>query len=185
FLWFSSPRRNEAQLPIRSFWASAPENIDAAYEDPVEDMVFLFKGIFSNNLGMLKPQSTLSEKLLSWPLFINSGNDLEPGYPKPLSSFGLPESVTKIDAAVHDKTSGKTLLFFDKYYYSYNERLNKMDKGKPREVEDVFPFITGKVTAAHMADEKIYLFSGTNLYEFDSGSRKLRRRLKNNHFLSC
>ncbi|KAK2870922.1 hypothetical protein Q8A67_023449 [Cirrhinus molitorella] len=164
FLWFSSPRRNEAKLPIKSFWPSAPENIDAAYEDPVEDIVFLFKG----------------QRVWAF-----SGNDLEPGYPKPLSSFGLPESVKKVDAAVHDSNSGKTLLFSDKYYFSYNEKLNKMDKGKPKEVENVFPVVTGKVTAAHMADDKIYLFSGTNLYEFSSSNKNLLRRLKNNYFLFC
>ncbi len=48
-----------------------------------------------------------------------TGQNLEPGFPKPLSSFGLPASVTKVDAAVHNKNSGKTLLFFDKYYYRW------------------------------------------------------------------
>uniref|UniRef100_A0A8C1Q199 Uncharacterized protein n=1 Tax=Cyprinus carpio TaxID=7962 RepID=A0A8C1Q199_CYPCA len=149
FLWFSSPKGNEAQLPVKSFWPNAPDNINAAYEDLVEDIVFLFKTTFSNNLGMLKPQSP-------------------PGYPKPLSSFGLPESVAKVDAAVHDKNSGKTLFFVNRYYKYYNSWvLNKMDKGKPREVEDAFPVITGKVTA------------------FSSSSKGLRRVLKNNYFLFC
>uniref|UniRef100_A0A671P0I6 Peptidase metallopeptidase domain-containing protein n=1 Tax=Sinocyclocheilus anshuiensis TaxID=1608454 RepID=A0A671P0I6_9TELE len=70
FFWRRSPSRTVTQLPIKSFWASAPDNIDAAYEDPVQDKLFLFKGIFSNNLGMLEPQSPLqslylcTEKLL-------------------------------------------------------------------------------------------------------------------------
>jgi len=34
--------------------------------------------------------------------------------------------------------------------------------------------------------DNIYLFSGTNVYEFgSSSSRKLLRVLKNDHFLSC
>uniref|UniRef100_A0A8C1Q1D5 Uncharacterized protein n=1 Tax=Cyprinus carpio TaxID=7962 RepID=A0A8C1Q1D5_CYPCA len=141
FLWFSSPKGNEAQLPVKSFWPNAPDNINAAYEDLVEDIVFLFKTTFSNNLGMLKPQSP-------------------PGYPKPLSSFGLPESVAKVDAATYK-------CKISPFFHSYNERLNKMDKGKPREVEDAFPVITGKVTA------------------FSSSSKGLRRVLKNNYFLFC
>uniref|UniRef100_A0A8C1IDJ4 Uncharacterized protein n=1 Tax=Cyprinus carpio TaxID=7962 RepID=A0A8C1IDJ4_CYPCA len=118
FLWFSSPKGNEAQLPVKSFWPNAPDNINAAYEDLVEDIVFLFKTTFSNNLGMLKPQSP-------------------PGYPKPLSSFGLPESVAKVDAAVHDKNSGKTLFFVNRYYKYYNSwvlhhKQNSSSKGLRR-----------------------------------------------------
>ncbi|XDV54550.1 hypothetical protein PO909_022814 [Leuciscus waleckii] len=81
---------------------------------------------------------------------------VEPGYPKPLSSFGLPPSVTKVIAAVHDKNSGKTLLFFDIYYYSYNEMLKKMDKGNPKRLADGFPALTGEVTGAHLIDGRCF-----------------------------
>lgn len=39
------------------------------------------------------------------------------GYPKKLSSLGLPSSVRKIDAALYDVESGKTLFFVDDYYF--------------------------------------------------------------------
>ncbi len=59
FFWRRSPSRSVTQLSIKSFWLKAPDNIDAAYEDPVQDKLFFFKGIFPNNLGMLKLQSHL------------------------------------------------------------------------------------------------------------------------------
>uniref|UniRef100_A0A673L6Z4 interstitial collagenase n=1 Tax=Sinocyclocheilus rhinocerous TaxID=307959 RepID=A0A673L6Z4_9TELE len=136
FFWRRSPSRSAAQLLIKSFWPNAPDNIDAAYEDPVQDKLFLFKG---------KQVWAFNDK------------NLEPGYPKPLSSFGLPASVTKVDAAVHNKNSGKTLLFFDIYYYSYDEREKKMDKGNPKRLENGFPGLTGEVTAAHMSNSRCLL----------------------------
>uniref|UniRef100_A0A673LFI5 interstitial collagenase n=1 Tax=Sinocyclocheilus rhinocerous TaxID=307959 RepID=A0A673LFI5_9TELE len=145
FFWRRSPSRTVTQLPIKSFWASAPDNIDAAYEDPVQDKLFLFKGK---------------------QVWAFNGSNLERGYPKTLSSFGLSSLVRKVSAAVYDKNSGKTLLFVDKVYYSYDERAKKMDRGYPQQVESGFPGLTGKVTAAHMSNGYIYLYSGRNVYEF-------------------
>uniref|UniRef100_A0A672NCQ2 interstitial collagenase n=1 Tax=Sinocyclocheilus grahami TaxID=75366 RepID=A0A672NCQ2_SINGR len=164
--WRSSSGRSGAQHPIKSFWPNAPDDIDAAYEDLVQDKVFFFKGK---------------------QVWAFNGQNLEPGYPKPLSSFGLPESVTKVDAAVHNKNTGKTLLFFDKYYYRYDERENRMDEGYPKRVENVFLGLTGQVTAAHMSNSRynIYLFSGRNLFEFSSSDRKLLRLLKSDYFQPC
>lgn len=39
------------------------------------------------------------------------------GYPKQLSSFGLPRGVKKIDAALYDVESGKTLFFVGDDYF--------------------------------------------------------------------
>ncbi|XP_077051762.1 collagenase 3-like isoform X2 [Siphateles boraxobius] len=163
FVWRSSPSGSVTQHLISNLWPNAPDNIDAAYEDPVGKILFLFKGK---------------------QVWAFKSNIVEPGYPKPLSSFGLPPSVTKVSAAVHDKNSGKTLLFFDIYYYSYNEVMKKMDKGNPKRLADGFPAVTGEVTAAHLIKDNMYLFSGTKVYEFSNG-RKLLRVLKNSNFLSC
>lgn len=46
-----------------------------------------------------------------------SGYDLVSGYPKPISSFGLPKKVKKVDAALYDEQSGKTLFFVGSEYY--------------------------------------------------------------------
>lgn len=38
----------EAELVlIKSFWPELPNKIDAAYENPIKDLVFMFKGEFS------------------------------------------------------------------------------------------------------------------------------------------
>ncbi|XP_050958204.1 collagenase 3-like, partial [Labeo rohita] len=165
FYWRKSQSNTVIQLPIRSFWPNAPDNVDAAYEDPAQDKLFLFKGT---------------------QVWAFNGQNLEPGYPKPLSSFGLPASVTKINATVHNKNTGKTLLFFDKSYYRYDERLNQMDEGYPKRVEDVFVGLTGEVTAAHMTNNNIYLFSGKKLFEFRMFLHLLfPRLLRSNYFLPC
>lgn len=46
-----------------------------------------------------------------------SGNNVEPGYPKTLNRFGLPSFIKNVSAAIHDKNSGKTLLFVGRFYY--------------------------------------------------------------------
>ncbi|XP_052422620.1 collagenase 3-like isoform X1 [Carassius gibelio] len=164
FFWRSSPSRSVTQLQIKHFWLNAPNNIEAAYEDPVRDKLFFFKGR---------------------QVWAFNGITLESGYPKTLSSFGVSSLVRKICAAVHDTSSGKTLLFVEKVYYSYDERAKKMDRGYPQLVESGFPGMTGEVTAAHIANGFIYLYSGTNVFEFGLYSKKYFRVLKNSFFLPC
>ena len=45
------------------------------------------------------------------------GYDLVRGYPKRLTRFGFPRGVRKIDAALHDAESGKTLFFVGSKYF--------------------------------------------------------------------
>lgn len=45
------------------------------------------------------------------------GTTVLPDYPKPLSDFGFPLSVTKVDAAVHVSFIGRTLLFVGNKYW--------------------------------------------------------------------
>ncbi|KAL7846461.1 hypothetical protein SRHO_G00214410 [Serrasalmus rhombeus] len=45
FFWRKQPQSYESeQHLIKSFWPEAPDNIDAAYESPSDDLVYLFKG---------------------------------------------------------------------------------------------------------------------------------------------
>ncbi|KAJ8348466.1 hypothetical protein SKAU_G00270550 [Synaphobranchus kaupii] len=165
FFWRSHPQRTKAeQSLIKNFWPEVPDNLDAAYESRETDRVYLFKG----------------RKV--WAL---SGYDLVRGYPKSISSMRLPHTVKKISAALYEEHSGKTLFFVDKYYYSYDEARQTMDRGFPKLVEDGFPGLRGKVTAAFQYRGFTYLFKGPYMFEYSFRSKRLYRVLRNSYFLRC
>ncbi|XP_051539454.1 collagenase 3a [Myxocyprinus asiaticus] len=165
FFWRNYPlSRTAEQHLIKSFWPEIPDNIDAAFESPFEDKVFLFKG----------------EKV--WALH---GYDMVRGYPKSLSIFGLPKTVKKISAVLYDESTFKILFFVDDQIYSYNEDRRRIEKGYPKLVDEVFPGMTGKVTAAFQYKGFNYLFSRSKMLEFGSYNKRLFRVLNNNYFLPC
>ncbi|MBN3324945.1 MMP20 protein, partial [Atractosteus spatula] len=128
FFWRSFSQSSKVeQHRIKYFWPELPDNIDAAYESMESDRVYLFKG---NRV---------------WALF---GYDIVQGYPKSITTLGLPRSVTKIDAAVYDEQSRKALFFTGNQIYSYDEATRKVDQGFPQSIKDVFPGIGNKVDAA-------------------------------------
>ncbi|KAI4877801.1 hypothetical protein NFI96_012655, partial [Prochilodus magdalenae] len=133
---------------IKSFWPEAPNNVDAAFESPSDDLVYFIK----------------DQKVWAF-----HGYDIAKGYPKPLSTLGLPPKVKKITAALYDEETGKTLFFVNDRYYSYDGTTKKMDKGYPKLVDDGFPGMTGKVTAAFQYRGFTYLFSGPSMHEFGYG----------------
>ncbi|XP_028839039.1 collagenase 3-like [Denticeps clupeoides] len=165
FFWRNYPQSNKAeQNLVKNYWPELPDNIDAAYENEEKDRVFIFKG----------------DKV--WAL---NGYDIETGYPKSLSSMGLPQNVNKISAALYDQNSGKSLFFVDKYFYSYDEARKTMDKGYPKLVEKGFSGMRGPVTAAVQKGGYTYLYSGPDMYEYDYTARRQLRRLNVNYFLQC
>ncbi|XP_034539690.1 collagenase 3-like [Notolabrus celidotus] len=165
FFWRSYPQSATPQQSlITNFWSSAPSNIDAAYESRQSDSVFLFKGR---------------------QMWAFSGYDLVSGFPKSISSFGLPENVKKIDAALYDVASGKTLFFVGSEYYSYDEDKQRMDAGFPKNVDEIFSGLTGKVTAAFQYRGFTYVYSGPYMFEYSLRSGRLYRVLRNSYFLRC
>lgn len=48
------------------------------------------------------------------------------GYPKPLTSLGLPSSVNKVDAALYVKSTGKTLFFVNRKYWRWVTKSGQM-----------------------------------------------------------
>nr|XP_055063854.1 collagenase 3-like [Misgurnus anguillicaudatus]XP_055063855.1 collagenase 3-like [Misgurnus anguillicaudatus] len=165
FFWRSYPLSNTVEHHlIKAFWPEIPDNIDATFESPSDDKVYLFKG----------------QKV--WALY---GYDLAQGYPKHISSFGLSKKVKKVDAALYDEQTYKILFFTNNKIYSYDEMTRRMDKGYPKQVKDVFPGMKGKVTAAFQYKGFTYLFSGPKMFEFESYDKKLYRVLNNSYFLPC
>uniref|UniRef100_UPI0037E7A991 collagenase 3a n=1 Tax=Semicossyphus pulcher TaxID=241346 RepID=UPI0037E7A991 len=165
FFWRNYAQSVKPQLSlIANFWPDAPVNIDSAYESHLLDSVLLFKG------------------RQVWAL---SGYNLLQGYPKSISSFGLPESVKKIDAAMYDTETGKTLFFVGSKYYSYDEAKKRMDKGFPKNVDQTFTGMTGKVTAAFQKRGYTYIYSGSKMFEYSLRTGRLFRVLGNSYFLRC
>ncbi|XP_051257259.1 collagenase 3a isoform X1 [Dicentrarchus labrax] len=165
FFWRSYPQSERPQQSlITNFWPDAPINIDAAYESQYSDNILLFKG------------------RRVWAF---SGYDLVSGYPKSISSFGLPESVSKIDAALYDVESGKTLFFVGSSYYSYDEAKQTMDQGFPKQSDETFTGLTSKVTAAFQYKGFTYIYSGPFMFEYSLRSGRLFRVLRNSYFLRC
>lgn len=127
FLWRSFPQsRSPQQSRITNFWPSAPVNIDGAYENQHADRVYIFKGTFdyfyetcfkSQPCANIQIQLLLSFPPVDQQVWAFAGYNLVRGYPQRLTTFGLPRSVRKIDAAFYDVESRKTLFFVGSYYY--------------------------------------------------------------------
>ncbi|XP_061902656.1 uncharacterized protein LOC133649954 [Entelurus aequoreus] len=164
FFWRSYPQsRSPQQSLITSFWPNAPANIDAAYESQKSDRIYIFK---------------------DRQVWAFSGYDLVRGYPKTLSSFGLPRSVRKIDAALYDVQSRKTLFFVGSNYYSFDEAANSVDYGFPKLIHQTFSGLN-KVTAAFQYRGFTYIYSGPYMFEYDLRTGRLFRVLRNSYFLHC
>ncbi|XP_061817746.1 uncharacterized protein [Nerophis lumbriciformis] len=164
FFWRSYPQsRSPQQSLMTSFWPNAPANIDAAYESQRSDKIYIFK---------------------DRQVWAFSGYDLVRGYPKTLSSFGLPRSVGKIDAALYDVQSRKTLFFVGSNYYSFDEAANSVDYGFPKLIHQTFSGLN-KVTAAFQYRGFTYIYSGPYMFEYDLRTGRLFRVLRNSYFLRC
>ncbi|KAM4700397.1 matrix metalloproteinase-18-like [Discoglossus pictus] len=160
---FSQSTEVEHHL-ITTFWPSLPSHIQAAYEYQDADQVLLFKG---NKY---------------WAM---SGFDISSDSPKSIYQLGLPRTVKRIDAAVHSSQTRKTYFFVEDKYWSYDEQRKIMDNDFPKKINDGFPGIGNKVSAAFENNGFLYFFSGQRQYEFNLTKKRVTRLLKNNSWLNC
>ncbi|XP_026075896.1 matrix metallopeptidase 30 [Carassius auratus] len=148
---------------VKTTWPSI-DSVDAAYEFSDRDISFLFKG---QQYWAVKGTTTL------------------PGYPKPISTFGIPTYVKKIDAAVYVKSTGRTLFFVGTKYWSFNERKAQMDSGFPKTIRHHFPGIGSRVDAAFENYGYLYFSEGSRQTEYDFTSKRVNRVLLNYGWLDC
>lgn len=148
---------------IQSVWPGIT-HVDAAYEYKKSNTVIFFEGDHY------------------WGI---RGNTVLPGYPKPLSDFGLPSTVTKIDAAVYVSITSRTLLFAGNKYWSYNERRDKMDRGFPKLISRELPGIGYRVEAAFENRGYLYFSSGSIQTEYHYQRRRAIRTLLNKDWMDC
>ncbi|XP_048349847.1 matrix metalloproteinase-18-like [Sphaerodactylus townsendi] len=165
FMWRINPQKGNIEKgPTSDFWPNLKGGIEAAYELEDKDVLFLFKG---------------------QKYWATQANIIQPGYPKNIHTLGFPRSVRKIDAALFDKETKRTLFFSGDEYWSYNETQNAMEDGYPRDISSHFPGFSSTVDAALQHNGRIYLFSGSNQYEFDSKHRRLIGIKRNNSWFGC
>ncbi|XP_060090873.1 matrix metalloproteinase-18-like [Heteronotia binoei] len=165
FMWRTNPqRRNIEKGPISDFWPALKGGIEAAYELEDKDTLFLFKG---------------------QRYWATQANIIQPGYPKNIHALGFPKSVKKIDAALFDKNTKRTLFFSGDKYWSYDETKMSMENGYPRKISLDFPGITSTVDAAFQHNGHFYLFSGSKQYVFESRQKRLTGIKKSSSWFGC
>ncbi|KAI3373050.1 hypothetical protein L3Q82_006395 [Scortum barcoo] len=101
------------------------------------EMLF-FKGSF---FWRSYPQSRTPQQSLIANFWPNAPINIDAAYES--QHFGLPDHVKKIDAALYDEASEKTLFFVGSNYYSYDEAKKTMDRGFPKRVDETFSGLTG------------------------------------------
>ncbi|XP_063807600.1 matrix metalloproteinase-18-like [Pseudophryne corroboree] len=149
---------------IHSFWPSVPNHIQAAYEYAEKDQVLVFKGA---------------------KYWVISGYEVTKDSPKSIYELGFSRIVRKIDAAVHDESTGKTYFFVGDNYWSFDEQKQRMDAGSPKKIIDSFPGVGTKIRSAFQKNGFLYFFDGHRQYEFSTAKRRVTRLLKNNSWLKC
>jgi len=107
-------RRRSGPFRISDQWVGGPEEVDSAYVRPQDQTVVLFKG------------------RRYWEF---QGNNLKPGFPKPLTDIGLPANVPRVDAALNwwrSKDRKRSYFFVGEEYYRYSELNPGIPKRYPK-----------------------------------------------------
>lgn len=67
-------------------------------------------------------------------MYVFDGNRLDPGYPRQISSLGLPPEVDHIDAAMIWGYNSKTYFYTGNIYWRYDEEAHHVELDYPREI---------------------------------------------------
>ncbi|CAG6006253.1 unnamed protein product [Menidia menidia] len=166
YYWWKSTGFPEIRFSkVSTMWP--PINyVDAACEVPHKQLVYVFQG--NQYWGVRAEQKSIL-----------------PGYPQPITNLGLPASVMKVDAAVYHQTLGKTLIFVDNQFWSYDETWNVMDFGSPQYISVHFSGIGSKVDAAFENHGSIYFVEGAKQRQYHLSYKTVTQELLNYEWLNC
>lgn len=135
-------------VPIGRFWHALPddiESIDALYERPIDTKIVFFTGK---------------------KFWLFTANQLEPGYPRPLTDLGLPDDLERIDAALVWGHNGKTYFFSGKEYWKFDEHEGRVELDYPRNIH-LWRGVPANIDAAFQwTDGNSYFFKGTKFWKF-------------------
>ncbi|KAJ8249003.1 hypothetical protein GJAV_G00230120 [Gymnothorax javanicus] len=156
FVFRSSSFRSRPTGPmfVATFWSELPEKVDAAYENPLEQKTVFFSGK---------------------EMWVYSASSLESGYPRQISSMGLPEDLDHIDAALSFSKSQKTYLFSGENFWRYNEANRRMDPGFPKLIADSWSGIPDNLDASFSLGEDgySYFLKGPHYLKLDDNTLKI------------
>uniref|UniRef100_A0AAY5KR53 72 kDa type IV collagenase n=1 Tax=Esox lucius TaxID=8010 RepID=A0AAY5KR53_ESOLU len=156
FIFRSTNFRGKPSGPmlVATYWPELPATIDAAYENPLEERTVFFAGN---------------------EMWIFNADQIEKGYPKRISSMGLPTDLKKIDAAFSFGKSKKTYLFAGDKFWRYNEEKKKMDTGFPKLIADSWNGIPDDIDSAFSLNgiDYTYFFKGAHYFKLDDSSLKI------------
>ncbi|XP_039600454.1 matrix metalloproteinase-20 [Polypterus senegalus] len=107
------------------------------------------------------------------------------GRSKSIYMLGFPYSVKKIDAAVNIKSTGNTLFFVNKMYWSYNETAKSMEMFYPRYITDDFPGLNTTIDAAFEKNGFLHFFVGSAVHKYNYNEKSIVETKKANSWLGC
>nr|XP_057945444.1 72 kDa type IV collagenase [Doryrhamphus excisus] len=139
---------------VATYWPDLPSKIDAAYENPLEEKTVFFSG---NEMWVYK------------------ADELQKGYPKRLSSLGLPSDVEHIDAAFSFRKNRKTYLFAGENFWRYDENTKTMDAGFPKLIAESWNGIPDNIDSAFSLNgiDYSYFFKGNHYFKLEDSSLKI------------
>ncbi|VFV41165.1 matrix metallopeptidase 15 (membrane-inserted) [Lynx pardinus] len=95
--------------------------------------------------------------------------NLEPGYPQPLTSYGLGIPYDRIDTAIWWEPTGHTFFFQEDRYWRFNEDTQRGDPGYPKPIS-VWQGIPSSPKGAFLSNDAAYtyFYKGTKYWKFDN-----------------
>ncbi|XP_073646019.1 matrix metalloproteinase-17 isoform X2 [Tursiops truncatus] len=134
---------------VHRFWRGLPlrlDSVDAVYERTSDHKIVFFKGD---------------------RYWVFKDNNVEEGYPRPISDFGLPPG--GVDAAFSWAHNDKTYFFKDQLYWRYDEHTRRMDPGHPAQSPPWRGIPSTLDDAMRWSDGAAYFFRGKEYWKVMDG----------------
>ncbi|XP_023976641.2 matrix metalloproteinase-17 isoform X2 [Physeter macrocephalus] len=134
---------------VHRFWRGLPlhlDSVDAVYERTSDHKIVFFKGD---------------------RYWVFKDNNVEEGYPRPISDFGLPPG--GVDAAFSWAHNDKTYFFKDQLYWRYDEHTRRMDPGHPAQSPPWRGIPSMLDDAMRWSDGAAYFFRGKEYWKVLDG----------------
>lgn len=193
FLWRIGAKGlyNGYPTETRRHWSALPEDfnkVDAVYENQQRQIVFFIGKQTSISISMVS-----SIKLFTLPptgrqYYVFDSVTLVPGYPQPLTSLGLPPSLSHVDAAFVWGYNNRTYLTSGTLYWRIDDSTGKVELDYPRDMS-FWAGVGYNIDAAFQyTNGKTYFFKNLGYWEFDDTHVKVahaRPKLSSRKWMQC